>query len=170
MDIKILDWLKQPENSKLLNENNFKALYAQFISTEPNTGKLTQILYDAGLDPLEYMDGVTVGMFRGVELDELIIPEHITRLSTLSFMDCSIRSLEVQCPISILPDKCFISSRIGYLYLPRSIIQINDSCFRDANIDYIGIDAYENPWMDRISIGGNNEAFELAELHFKDSK
>ena len=45
------------ENAELINNNDFNAVYlGSFFYSDLLRGKFTDVLYDAGIDPLKYLD------------------------------------------------------------------------------------------------------------------
>lgn len=114
---KIIEFLK--EYSELLNNNEFKELYKEFRRSYPDqfnaAGYLTEILYDAGLQPLEYMNFIPENMFYDFKMDKLIIPNNIY----------------------LLPDYAFTDFKVKHLFIPKSIKAIEEDAFIDARITNI---------------------------------
>lgn len=77
------------ENLKLLNSNNFEELYRKFQYVAAINTPLTEILYQAGINPLEYMTEVPEYYAAGSGIiEEVNIPETITVIRRYAFDDC----------------------------------------------------------------------------------
>lgn len=77
------------EHLELLNSNNFEELYRKFHYVAAINTPLTEILYQAGINPLEYMTEVPEDYASGSGIiEEVSIPETITVIRRYAFDDC----------------------------------------------------------------------------------
>lgn len=98
----------------LIKEDNFEELYRKFddITTyTSDTHYLTDILIEAGIDPLEYMSAVPVGYLYRTDLDlkEINVPDTIKYIYKQAFKDAKLRKVTI----------------------PKTIIRIGGSAFID---------------------------------------
>lgn len=75
-----------------INRNLFKKIY--FLATfgelsSPNIGKLTELFYSCGIDPLEHMKDIPTRYAYGSSLKDIKIPDNITSIGEWAFAYCS---------------------------------------------------------------------------------
>lgn len=87
VDLRIKGFLNG--NIELLNSNNFEELYRKFQYVAAINTPLTEILYQAGINPLEYMTKVPEYYAAGSGIiEEVSIPENITVIGSHAFEEC----------------------------------------------------------------------------------
>ena len=111
---KFKNFFSDSETQDLLNNNNFKELYnlidKQNIGIDV-TGKLTDLLYNIGIDPLKYMDIVPDFFAWRSNKDHFNIPDTINYIGRGAF-DC-----------------CY---NLKDIYIPQGVTKINWATFRDC--------------------------------------
>ena len=111
---KFKNFFSDSETQDLLNNNNFKELYnlidKQNIGIDV-TGKLTDLLYNIGIDPLKYMDIVPDFFAWRSNRDHFNIPDTINYIGRGAF-DC-----------------CY---NLKDIYIPQGVTKINWATFRDC--------------------------------------
>lgn len=96
---KVLKFLQDEESQELLNNNKFEKLYEKFYEevehdvpplSSSMTSEFTQLLYAAGIDPLEHMDIIPkYFLCRNNSLKEFTIPSHIKSIGEKAFYNCT---------------------------------------------------------------------------------
>lgn len=77
------------DNKQLLESNNFDELYRKFQYVAAINTPLTEILYQAGINPLEYMTKVPDFYASGSGIiTEITIPGNITAIGSHAFEEC----------------------------------------------------------------------------------
>lgn len=77
------------ENLELLNSNNFDELYRKFQYVAAINTSLTEILYQADINPLEYMKKVPDFYAAGSGIiTEITIPQTVTAIGSHAFEQC----------------------------------------------------------------------------------
>lgn len=99
-------------NKELIQDNNFEELYKKFDNITDYTSDthyLTDILIEAGINPLEYMDAVPPGYLYKTDLNlrAIDIPDNIKYIYVYAFEDARLRKVT----------------------LPKTIIKMSKSAF-----------------------------------------
>lgn len=91
-----------------IDDNNFDGLYHDVNVSYDDVGRLTEILFDAGIEPHNYMTIIPQGyLAHNKQIYKVVIPEGVT-----SIEDCA-----------------FFSSRIVEVMIPRSVKSIRRGAF-----------------------------------------
>ena len=139
--IVIEEIIKDPYFQEKINNNEFTKLYV-WLNQEYQDynniviGRTTELLYDAGINPLLYMNMVPLNFGAGMTIKKLNIPNNI----------------------DIIGDYAFEYSIIEEITIPNSIIKIGDRAFggcKKIKIKYLG-NTYQ--WLN-IDIGFNINDF-----------
>lgn len=70
----------------LIDQNNFTELYSRCVSE--NRGKLTMVLYECGINPLEYMTEIPTAYAYMADIHDIRIPTWINRIGDNAFFYC----------------------------------------------------------------------------------
>ena len=165
----------------LLNHNEFKELYnliaRQNIGIDV-TGKLTDLLYNIGIDPLKYMDIVPDffawcsnkdhfnipnninyigrGAFDGCyNLKDIYIPQGVTKINWATFRDCrSLKEVFIPDSVTSIEDAFSGCTSLEKVSLPGGVnlpfYSVFDNCDSLKEIEYRGtINQYANsPYLE----------------------
>lgn len=75
----------------LIDDNDFEKLYRKAsILTDADVGKLTTVLLEAGIDPLEHMNHVPEEYMCWCDVKNLVIPDGFTGIGEDAFAGCSL--------------------------------------------------------------------------------
>lgn len=93
IDEEVRDFLlKDEENAELINSNDFEKLYTKFraaVKVVYKTGMLSQVLYNAGIDPLPYMTKIPSSFLYDAEgVTSVTIPKNIKSIGVFAFKNC----------------------------------------------------------------------------------
>lgn len=111
-----------------------------------NLGKVTDYLYEAGIDPLAYLDYIPSNFLAKSDFVEFDIPNHIRRLAAGAFYDSNLRNIVIPEGIERIPYLCFGGcNKLQKVVLPRSVERINNAfdtptgvtirCYKDSYAD-----------------------------------
>lgn len=86
----LIDFLTDPENEKLLADNDFDTLYRKAIhsSAIASAAHLTELFTEAGVDPLPYLTGIPEYYSTYLPITSLHIPDNVTDIGMCAFMGC----------------------------------------------------------------------------------
>ena len=102
------------ENAELINNNDFNAVYlGSFFYSDLLRGKFTDVLYDAGIDPLKYLD-ITVPPYFAYNCK--CLPKELTVLSK----------------VSEIGDNAFRGSNLQHINLPEGLKTISFNAFYEC--------------------------------------
>lgn len=138
------------KNMELLKNQDYQALYEQL--PENDRSYFTTFVYTKGRkDPLKYMKTIVPGMFRRVQMDNLVIPANIESGTIvgltakkvivknplngklrINFKSCSIDKLILEDGIRSIPDN--FCEGANFIKLPKSVLRIGKNSFIDADI------------------------------------
>lgn len=107
------------EHILMIEDNNFdvkKGLYQYAFQQGITPSELTQVLLQAGIDPLEHLDYIPAGYFGEWYRNSYYqIPDHIKSIGSHAFDNSSITKLFVPKSVVVFGDECFTGSHIQRL-------------------------------------------------------
>lgn len=111
VDLRIKGFLNG--NIELLNSNNFDELYRKFQYVAAINTSLTEILYQAGINPLEYMTKVPDFYASGSGIiTEITIPGTITAIGSHAFEECiNLRNVYISKSVNTIKYDAFARTR-----------------------------------------------------------
>lgn len=113
------------ENIDLIEENAWQLIYKSAIQRVP-IGQFTQILLEAKINPLDYLDYIPEFYLRNTDISEFKIPDHIKRINYNAFKNC--HELET-------------------VYIPKSVTSIDSGVFSECrNLKKIIYDGTIDDW------------------------
>lgn len=185
----MLDDVKQfiERNIEAIEENDFEWLYNEAIMDDIYASDLTEVLYTAGIDPLEHMHYVPERFAAGLtEPAEYVIPEGIKEFKSFAFKDNDLHKINLSSTIcslgkaafafcknltqidtknvDIIGEDCFIGCRnLNTLITSANIIK--KFAFKDTNLENIFISKNINT----IGFGAFNHV-PATEIHYGGTK
>lgn len=139
MEIKEL--LKIPKIREYLNNNKFEKIYQGFrdgtfsldgeslaVSIE---GEFTELLYKAGIDPLNYMKEIPEFFGYETNFKSFSIPNNIKSIGRMAFAECkSLIKVDFSKNLEYINDRAFLNCEaLTEIILPDSILYIGESAF-----------------------------------------
>lgn len=117
------------QNIDLVDSNNFTELYSHCVSGE--RGKLTEVLYECGIDPLEHMTEIPAMFASGSSLTNITIPDSVTSIGYESFRYCeSLTSATIENGVTSIGIRAFsYCTNLKNISIPSSITSIGSSAF-----------------------------------------
>ena len=126
-----------PSIQKLIEENidyieaeNFDVVYdkAMSVNYKINIGELTDVFYDAGIDPLAFLTEIPPLFLDESKITALVIPENIKRIRKSGFAFSHLNHIELHkdCELS---ENCFYKSKIDSIIIPYIMNEVPDDCF-----------------------------------------
>lgn len=116
-------------------------------------GQFTEVIREAGIDPLEYLKKVPYGYLASTYTSEIIIPNHIEYISSCAFLDTDITEIHIPGNVKKIYNKAFYEcdnlrkviidegltylasyvfkscSELKELNLPSTLREIGEGCF-----------------------------------------
>ena len=142
------------ENIDYIEAENFDVVYdkAMSINNKINIGELTDVFYDAGIDPLASLTEIPPLFLDESKITALVVPDNIKKIrkSGLAFSKLDQIALHKDCELS---ESCFYSSKINSIIIPYIMNEVPDECFYgcswlsevDLNaVEQIGAEAFGN--------------------------
>lgn len=137
------------KNIHLIENNEYNKLYAEAdekFLTFNAVGKVTQVLYDIGVDPLKYMKSIPRGCFYGTDfLNSFTVPENIVTVGYAAFANSSLKNLTIPEHVSIVYDRILDKCNINTLQLSHKTALTSDVFFR-CSIDTIIFEGTVEQW------------------------
>ena len=131
----------------LIEQQNFKKLYTIIDSEENydgeysmyhNAGKLTDLFYKIGVDPLKGSDEIYPNMFVRSEIDHFDFPQGIKKLGTAAFYSCrNLNTIVIPEGVTAIPYECFAETYLEWIQIPDSVQMIDAGAFEYDNLFYI---------------------------------
>ena len=85
----------------LIDENKWNEVYEYLNRSTQNHNKVTEAFYQAGIEPLDYLDYVPEDYLSNNEnVVEIELPDHIRSIAESAFYNCE-RIVEIELPKSI---------------------------------------------------------------------
>ena len=141
-------------NIEYIENNDFYTVYSRAMSLNHkiNIGELTDIFYDAGLDPLAHMTEVPPLFLDDSKIEALVVPENIRKIRKSGCAYSHVEHIELHnnCELS---ESAFFSSYLTKITIPDIMNEVPDECFSgctllkdvDLNtIEQIGEEAFYN--------------------------
>lgn len=179
------DFLNNPINYKLVNENKFTNLYENIYEHSNKwkdmsfTSEFTLLLYKIGVDPLQYMEEVP-DMFlynsfftRYGTINQLktnfIIPDNITAIGVAAFSYSCITKIKIPNSVKVIHARAFMGTRLVEVELDTGIKFISEDVFDKTGIKTIKYKGNMEQW-NKITITPKNNSLFLAIIECDDGK
>lgn len=115
-----------------LETENFGDMYKlanRDFSVRVFTGYVTQLLLDAGINPIDYIDYVPIDCFFGLDMRDFVLPDHITSIDDFSFAHTTnLKTINLK-NINYIGENSFTASNLETLTIPGSIDVIPPTAF-----------------------------------------
>lgn len=109
---------------RYLETGDFQNLYEladKDFGTRKATSCITQLLLDAGINPLDYIDHVPKDCFYGLDMRGFVLPDRITRIDSFSFSwTTNLKTIDLK-NINNIGEHSFTGSDLETLTVPGSI-------------------------------------------------
>ena len=118
-----------------INNNNFAKVYEDAndsLTPYLLTNKLTELLLDAGLEPLEYMQAVPAEYLAYSKLTSVTIPDNITSIKDRAFFGCEeLTSITIPDSVTSIGYSAFLGCKgLANITIPDSVTSIGSWAFR----------------------------------------
>ena len=120
-----------PEAKDLLDDDRIDDLYTLFLRAGGNAAQLTRLLYQADIDPLDYITVMPAGMFIGEDITRINVPANVLSLGQFGCSMCH-KLISVTLPenLSSIARSCFDScSNLSQVTLPSKLTVIEEEAF-----------------------------------------
>ena len=111
MTEEILQFLRRKDVQDLLAEGDYAGLYRTFANSKIYfnlTGKFTDLLYAAGIDPLSDLDYIPRHFLHGSTITSFQIPHHVRVIGSEAFTHClSLKVISIPEQIKVIPERAF---------------------------------------------------------------
>lgn len=129
------------ENIELVDSNNFTELYNR--GNHNHFGKLTDVLYQSGIDPLQYMTEVPRWFATRSSITSITIPNNVTSISENAFSWCSsLTSVTIGNNVTNIGGRAFCGcANLTSITIPDSVMSIGYRVFEgcgNLQITYSG--------------------------------
>lgn len=118
------------ENIDYIEAENFDFVYDKALSQNLtiNIGELTDVFYDAGIDPLASLTEVPSLFLDESKITAFVVPENIKKIRKAGFAFSNLNHIELHkdCELS---ENCFYSSKIDSIIIPYIMNEVPDECF-----------------------------------------
>ncbi len=115
-----------------LETENFRDLYEladKDLETRSLTSCVTQLLLDAGINPIDYIDYIPISCFFGLDMYGFVLPDHITSIDSFSFSyTTNLKTINLK-NVKVIGESSFNSSDLETLTIPGSIDVIPPEAF-----------------------------------------
>ena len=133
------------ENIEYIEAENFDVVYDKAMSQnfKFNIGELTDVFYDAGIDPLASLTEIPSLFLDESKITTLVVPENIKRIRRSGFAFSNVKHVQLHndCELS---ESSFYSSRIRSIVIPHIMNEVPDGCFYGCEeLEYIDISAVD---------------------------
>ena len=132
------------ENIDYIEAENFDVVYDKAMSQnfKFNIGELTDVFYDAGIDPLASLTEIPSLFLDESKITYLVVPENIKKIrkSGCAFSNLSYIQLHNDCELS---ENSFFRSKIQSIIVPYIMNEVPDDCFygceelQDVNLNSV---------------------------------
>lgn len=140
-----------------LETGDFQSLYElayRDLETRNLVGCVTQLLLDAGINPLDYINYVPKDCFFGLDMHGFVLPGHITDIDSFSFADTTnLKTINLK-NVNYIGESSFASSDLEILTVPGSIdvipLKVFNSCKKlkkvilEEGVEYINESVFMN--------------------------
>ena len=135
-DSLLFDYLKQGEIEKFFKR---LALYA----APYGTSGVIQVLYESGIDVLNYLDYIPEGAFYSRKIEDIFtVPNHIKVIGERAFQFSSLTKLDLSknSQLEFIREAAFLKSNLtGEVYLPDSLKSLFLSAFYNTKVTAINL-------------------------------
>ena len=125
------------ENIDLIEAGDFDQLYKMNVDVP----KFTQVLLEAGIDPLKNLTYIPPNYLCETDIKEFTVPSHITRIGNSAFWSCEILN-KVTLPegLMFIDDDAFAECHnLWQINLPSTLEYIKDDAFAETNLHHVVI-------------------------------
>ena len=139
-------------NIELVDENRFEELYdlaAEQCIELTDVGCITNILTDAGIDPLATLTTIPAGYLYACEdVTSFTIPPHIKAIEVCAFSDTSIEELIVPEGVTRIGEGAFNwNPKLKKIVLPSTLKELGTDCFEGCeNLHKIHFNGTVRQW------------------------
>ena len=135
-------FLEKSENQQLINNNEWEKIYniAENNLSIGDIGKLTSILLNVSINPLNYLDYIPIAYLAFTDIKNFIIPSHIEAIRDSAFLDrINLYSIHIPNKVSIIEETAFGNCRkLKTIRLERGVKTIESYAFMNcANLTAI---------------------------------
>ena len=118
------------ENIDYIESEKFDVVYdkAMSVNNKVNIGELTDVFYDAGIDPLASLSEIPPLFLDESKITALVVPDNIKKIhkSGCAYSNLSHIQLHKDCELS---ESSFYRSKIKSIILPYIMNEVPDDCF-----------------------------------------
>ena len=121
-----------------IDNNNFKSVYSKALDDYDPTSvipRFTEILIDASINPLSYMDYVPACYAYKLNWSSAVIPNSVTHIDEYAFCDCRrLTSITIPNSVTSIGDYAFYGCRgLTTITIPDSVASIGYAAFRSCS-------------------------------------
>ena len=125
-------------HTKEINSNDFKPLYSEALDNYGPTAvipKFTDILIDAGINPLLYMDCVPSCYAYRLNLSSVAIPNNVTSIDNSAFYGCSkLTNVTIPNSVTSINNFAFYKCKgLTSIIIPNRVTSIGNAAFSDCS-------------------------------------
>ena len=118
------------ENIDYIEAENFDVVYDKAMSANYriNIGELTDVFYDAGIDPLASLTKIPPLFLDESKITDLVVPNNIKKIRKSGFAFSNVKHVQLHndCELS---ERCFYVSKIDSIIIPYIMNEIPEECF-----------------------------------------
>lgn len=178
-------------NKNLFVRNDYAAIVKKLLSSDGYllTELLEFLINTVHINPLEYMTEIPEGMFKGVEVPTIIVPENVTRINSWGLANNKAKNVIISNPnvelqrgflsgsaitsitlpegLKLIPQEAFRNcSNLSRVNLPKSVLRIKPSAFEytDANLKIVT--PYREAVSEKLTIPSSEVDFYKEHLRF----
>lgn len=140
-----------------LKKGDFQSLYKladEDLETRSLTSCVTQLLLDADINPIDYIDYIPISCFFGLDMHGFVLPNHVTGIDSFSFAyTTNLKTITLK-NINYIGESSFNSSDLETSTIPGSIDVIPPEAFNscknlkkvvlEEGVEYINDSAFIN--------------------------
>lgn len=150
-------FLEKSENQQLIDNNEWEKIYniAENNLSVGDIGKLTSILLNVSINPLNYLDYIPVAYLAFTDIKIFNIPSHIEAIRASAFLDCvNLYSIYIPNKVSIIEEYAFMNcKKLKTIRLENSVKAIEryvfTNCDNLTSIIYSGtMEEFKNIYID----------------------
>ena len=136
-----------------INNKKFEEVYASadYELSDENIGKLTELFYKCGIDPLKYLNKVPRAFAYASSIKLIVIPSNIVSISNSAFDHCaSLTSVTIGNGVTSIGSCAFNGcSSLKSIIIPDSVTWIGWRVFNDcSSLKSITYKGSKNQWDD----------------------